>query len=99
MKVSLHRNAPAQPELDYLRSISQFGGSADKTTAVWEPEMSLGPVENKGLVLLGYYGEVNEFARAILEDRPVIKCGLDHAWQVTRIFEGFVEGPGKRIVL
>jgi hypothetical protein len=54
---------------------------------------------NKGLFLLGYFGEVNEFASAILENRPLAKGHLDHAWQATRIFEAFFEGPGKVIKL
>ncbi len=70
-----------------------------RTTAVWEPEFSLGQLYNKGLFLLGYYGEVNEFARSILEERPPAKGTLEQAWQVTRIFEAFAEGPGRAIAL
>jgi hypothetical protein len=54
---------------------------------------------NKGLFLLGYYNEVNEFARAILEGRPIVKGTLDQAWQITRLFEAFAQGPGQTISL
>jgi len=79
----------------YGGSPNYFTGGPEGTTAVWEPEFSLGQLYNKGLFLLGYYGEVNEFARAILEKRSVAKGSLDQAWQVTRILEGFCAGPGK----
>jgi predicted dehydrogenase len=68
-------------------------------TAVWEPEFSLGQLYNKGLFLLGYYGEINEFARSILESRTPRKATLTHAIQVTRLFEAFAEGPGREIAL
>ena len=48
---------------------------------------------------MGYYDEVNEFAKSILEDRPPLKGTLEQAWQVTRVFEAFLEGPGKTIPL
>jgi predicted dehydrogenase len=76
-----------------------FGGNSGDTTAFWEPEFSLGQLYNKGLFLLGYYGEVNEFAKSILERRPPAKGTLEQAWQVTRIFEAFFEGPRKLIFL
>lgn len=71
----------------------------EQATAIWEPEFSLGQLYNKGLFLLGYYNEVNEFARSILDERKPNKGTLEQAWQVTRIFEGFAEGPGKVINL
>lgn len=76
-----------------------YAGEPDEVSAVWEPEFSLGQLYNKGLFLLGYYGEVNEFARAILEGRALTKGSLKDAWRVTRIFEAFAEGPGKIIEL
>lgn len=73
--------------------------TSDQTSTQWEPEFSLGQLYNKGLFLLGYYGEVNEFARSILDRRPPAKGTLEHARQATRIFEAFMEGPGRNISL
>jgi len=95
-RVSLHRNPPG---LGYGATPDYFSGSPNEATALWDPEFSLGQLYNKGLFLLGYYNEVNEFARSILEKRPVAKGHLDHAWQVTRLFEAFTEGPNKVISL
>jgi predicted dehydrogenase len=94
-RVTLHRTPP----LGYGDVPSFYTGTPDQASTVWEPEFSLGQLYNKGLFLLGYYNEINEFARSILEDRPPAKGTLEHAWQVTRIFEGFAEGSGKRISL
>lgn len=94
-RVTLHRTPP----LGYGDVPSFYTGMTDQASAVWEPEFSLGQLYNKGLFLLGYYNEINEFARSILEERPVRKATLEHAWQATRIFEAFAEGPGRQITL
>lgn len=95
LRVTWHRT----PTWEYGIDPSFFQGGPEKASSVWEPEFSLGQLYNKGLFLLGYYNEINEFARSILEKRPPRKGTLEQAWQVTRIFEAFAEGPGKLIVL
>ncbi len=94
LTVTYHRDAADRP---YGASPSFYVGEPAKTSAVWQPEFSLGQLYNKGIFLLGYYGEVTEFANAILENRPLDRCHLTHAWQVTRIFEAFSHGAGKVI--
>ncbi|MHB0998944.1 MAG: Gfo/Idh/MocA family protein [Armatimonadota bacterium] len=95
VRVSYHKSiAPA-----YGASPTFYPSGLDNAISSWEPEFSLGQLYNKGLFLLGYYGEVNEFARSILENRPPSKGTLEQAHQVTRIFEAFVHGPGKMITL
>ncbi len=94
-RVTYHRI----PRLGYGNVPDFYTTDPDETTAVWQPEFSLGQLYNKGLFLLGYYNEVNEFARAILDGRPVAKGTLEQAWQVTRIFEAFALGPGQTIPL
>lgn len=99
IRVRYHRSPPREPGLGYGSTPDFFRGAPEEVTAAWEPEFSLGQLYSKGLFLLGYYGEVNEFARSILEGRPPAKGTLEHAWQVTRIFEAFAEGPGRQIPL
>lgn len=95
LRVSYHRT----PHSGYGNVPSFYIGSRNEVSVVWEPEFTLGQLYNKGLFLLGYYNEVNEFARSILENRSPGKGTLEHAWQVTRIFEAFAEGPQKAIPL
>jgi len=99
VKVSYHRSPPYRPGEGYGSAPDFFTGSPENATAVWEPEFSLGQLYNKGLFLLGYYNEVNEFARSVLEGRPVEKGTLEEARQITRVFEAFAEGPGRTIRL
>ncbi|KPK61986.1 MAG: hypothetical protein AMK73_07050 [Planctomycetes bacterium SM23_32] len=95
LRVTLHRSPP----VGYGDTPSYYAGGPQEAGAVWEPEFSLGQLYNKGLFLQGFYGEVEEFARAVLEGRPPAKGHLEHAWQVTRIFEAFAEGAGRLIEL
>ena len=95
IRLSLHRSPPHE----YGRSPDYFTGEPAEASAVWEPEFSLGQLYNKGLFQLGYWGEVEEFARCILERRPPANGTLDQARQVTRLFEAFAEGEGKLIEL
>jgi predicted dehydrogenase len=95
LRVTLHRI----PRTGYGDVPDFYVGTAAEGAAVWEPEFSLGQLYNKGLFLLGYYNEINDFARSILENRFPRKGTLEQAWQVTRIFEAFAEGPGKEITL
>jgi predicted dehydrogenase len=76
-----------------------FKNDAGCASAVWEPEFSLGQLYNKGLFLLGYYDEVNEFAQSIVEGRAPLNGALEQARQVLRLFEAFAHGPGKVIDL
>lgn len=99
IRVLYHKSAPGEPGTWYGSAPNYFVGEPGAATSSWEPEFSLGQLYNKGLFLLGYYNEVNEFARSILEKRPAAKGTLEQAWQVTRVFEAFAEGPGKVIAL
>ncbi|MCC7492052.1 MAG: Gfo/Idh/MocA family oxidoreductase [Fimbriimonadaceae bacterium] len=92
-RVEYHRDPPGRPGEGYGSTPSFFRGAPSETAAVWQPEFSLGQLYNKGLFLLGYYGELQEFATALLEQRPVAKGTLTQAWQVTRLFEAFAAGP------
>ena len=94
-RVTLHRTPP----VGYGDTPSFYTGTAEQASVMWEPEFSLGQLYNKGLFLLGYYNEINEFARSILDKRSPSKGTLEQAWQVTRIFEAFADGPGREIAL
>ena len=95
LTLSYHRNA----DFGYGDETSFYKGGPNDNTAVWQPEFSRGQMFNKGLFLLGYYGLIEEFAEALLENRPFCDGTLEQAWAATRIFEGFVEGPNKLIEL
>ncbi len=72
-----------------------FIGSDDHAPICWEPEFSLGQLYNKGLFMLGYYGEVKYFADCVRANTPPAKANLDDALIITKVFEAFLNGePG-----
>jgi predicted dehydrogenase len=76
-----------------------FIGSDDHAPICWEPEFSLGQLYNKGLFLLGYYGEVKYFADCVREGTPPTKCGLDDALEITKVFEAFMRPEGQLVTV
>lgn len=93
--LTYHRNV----DFGYGDETNFYKGTPDENTAVWQPEFSRGQMFNKGLFLLGYFEEIDEFANAILEKRPLVDGTLQQAWTATRIFEKFLDGPNKLIEL
>ncbi len=83
----------------YGDKTSYFTGPVGSTTALWEPEFQLGRLCGKGLFLLGYYDEVLEFARSVLEKRQPTRGTLLDCWRIAHMFEKFAEGPGKMLEL
>lgn len=72
-----------------------FIGPDDEAPIVWEPEFSLGQLYNKGLFMLGYYGEVKYFVDCVRTNTPPAKCGLEDALEVTKVFEAFMKPSGQ----
>lgn len=70
-----------------------YDNSLDDGSLIWEPEFSLGQLYNKALFLLGYHGEVCEFAHSIIERRSPVCGTLDDAYKITQLFEVFTKGP------
>ena len=83
----------------YGEKPSFFTGPIGTTTALWEPEFQLGQLYSKGVFLLGYYDEMLEFARCILDKRQPRRGTLLQCWQMTLMFEKFREGPSRLIEL
>ncbi len=94
LRVTYHRNAAG---LGYGTQPDYYLGDPAHASCVWEPEFSLGQLYNKGLMLLGYYSEVHEFAQSVLTGTPPQRGTLRHAAQSTAVFEAFAQGPGRMI--
>lgn len=84
-------------KLLYGRETTYFKGDVENASVTFTPEYSLGNLYNKAQFLLGYYNEIAEFVNAISENRQPVKGTLQDAWNVTRIFELFEQGPRKII--
>lgn len=78
---------------------TNYIGPDDQAPIVWEPEFSLGQLDNKGLFMLGYWGEVKYFADCVKTNTPPAKCGLDDALEVTKVFEAFMKPAGQVVTI
>jgi len=74
-------------------------GSDEHAPIYWEPEFSLGQLYNKGLFMLGYYGEVKYFVDCVRAGAPPAKCGLEDALEITKVFEAFMRPAGEVVVV
>lgn len=63
------------------------------------PEFSLGQLYNKGLFLLGYYGELKEFVDCILEKRHPENAHYQDAIDVMQLIDAFSYGSHKLTTL
>ena len=99
IRLRYDRNPPYEQGTSYGSAPNFYTGSINETSAIWEPEFSLGQLYNKGVFIQGFYNEINVLIEAVLHNEPLTQGTLAHAMMVTRIFEAFVEGPGKRIDL
>lgn len=74
-------------------------GADEHAPIYWEPEFALGQLYNKGLFLLGYYGEVRYFADCVRTGAPPAKCGLEDTLEITKVFEAFMQPERQTIVV
>ena len=77
---------------------TNYIGADEHAPICWEPEFSLGELYNKGLFLLGYYGEVKYFADCVRANTPPEKCGLEDALEITKIYEAFMK-PERQVII
>ena len=66
-------------QLNYNDSTSFVTEGFDSGAIVWEPQNSLGTLENKGLFIQGFYQEMRYFCDCILEGKPAVKGSLEFA--------------------
>ena len=97
VKLTYYRRGERGPG-GYGRSPNFIGPDAG-APIVWEPEWSLGQLHNKGLFLLGYFGEVDAFVRAVRENRRPQKCRLADAREVMKLYEAFLKPEGAVVEL
>lgn len=65
----------------------------------WEPEFSLGQLYNKNLFILGYYGEIADFAECCLDGAPPEKADTQMALEVLALYEAVLKGENRQIAV
>ena len=86
-------------KFDYLGSTSFIPEDFDSGAIVWEPQNSLGSLENKSLFIQGFYQEMRYFCDCILENKPAETGSLEFALEVMKVYEAGLRSEGDRVVL
>ncbi|MXV78647.1 Gfo/Idh/MocA family oxidoreductase [Candidatus Poribacteria bacterium] len=86
-------------QFDYRDSTSFMTEGFDSGAIVWEPQHSLGTLENKGLFIQGFYQEMRYFCDCILEGKPAEMGSLEFALEVMKVYEAGLRSEGNRIVI
>lgn len=84
-------------QFDYRDSTSFMTEGFDSGAIVWEPQHSLGTLENKGLFIQGFYQEMRYFCDCILEGKPAEMGSLEFALEVMKVYEAGLRSEGNRI--
>lgn len=83
----------------YGRSASFIVSDAE-APLTWEPEFSLGQLNNNSLFLLGYVQEVQHFCDCVLEGRQPDRGGLADSLAIMRLYEAYCRTePGAAVRL
>ena len=66
---------------------------------VWEPQNSLGTLENKGLFIQGFYQEMRYFCDCILSGTPAEQGSLEFALEVMKVYEAGLRSAGETVAI
>jgi len=86
-------------QFDYRGSTSFVAEGYDSGAIVWEPQHSLGTLENKGLFIQGFYQEMRYFCDCILDGKPAEKGSLEFALEVMKVYEAGLRSEGDTITI
>lgn len=94
-RVLLQRGMP----FNYSGSTSYLPDGFESGAIVWEPQNSLGTLENKGLFIQGFYQEMRYFCDCILEGKSAEHGSLEFALEVMKVYEAGLRSEGETVML
>ena len=94
-RVLLQRGMP----FNYSGSTSYVPEGFDSGAIVWEPQYSLGTLENKGLFIQGFYQEMRYFCDCILSGKPAEQGSLEFALEVMKVYEAGLRSEGETVAV
>ena len=92
-RVLLQRGMP----FNYSGSTSYVPEGFESGAIIWEPQFSLGTLENKGLFVQGFYQEMRYFCDCILEGKPAAQGSLEFALEVMKVYEAGLRSEGETV--
>jgi len=93
LRVTLHRGIP----FHYGVTESYAPDGLDHGAVVWEPQNTLGTLENKSLFTQGIYHEIKHFCECILAGKPAEQGTLELALEVMKVYECALLSAGRTI--
>ena len=84
---------------NYSGSTSYVPEGFDSGAIVWEPQHSLGTLENKALFMQGFYHEMRYFCDCILTGQPAEQGSLEFALEVMRVYEAGLRSGGETVAV
>ena len=84
-------------QFNYSGSSSFLTEGFESGAIVWEPQNSLGTLENKGLFVQGFYQEMQYFCDCILKGKPAEQGSLEFALEVMKVYEAGLRSEGDSV--
>lgn len=94
-RVTLQRGIP----FEYGVTTSFAPPGTDSGAVVWEPQHTLGTLENKTDFTHGMVPELLHFCECVLARRPAVRGSLEFALHIMRIYEAALMSDGNRVEL
>lgn len=94
-RVTLQRGIP----FAYQTTTNFAPPGTDHGAVVWEPQNSLGTLENKSDFTQGMVAELGHFFESVLDGRPAVKGTLEFALEIMRIYESAMLSNGVPVAI
>mgnify|MGYP001310396357 CR=1 FL=1 len=95
LRLTVHRGIP----FNYSRTTNYVPAGMDTGSVVWEPQDTLGTLENKALFTQGFYEEMRYFCECVLEGKTAEQGSLEFALSVMKVYEAALVSGGDRVEL
>lgn len=86
-------------QFNYSGGASFLTEGFESGAIVWEPQFSLGTLENKGLFIQGFYQEMRYFCDCIQEGKTAEKGSLEFALDVMKVYEAGLRSDGDKVLI
>lgn len=94
-RVTVQRGIP----FSYGRTTTYAPPGLDSGAITWEPQHTLGTLENKSDFTHGMVGELMHFCESVLESKPATRGTLEFAHQIMEVYEAALRSEGNRLTL
>jgi predicted dehydrogenase len=94
-RVVFQRGTP----FEYAKTHDFTLGGLESGAVVWEAQNTLGTLENKSLMIQGFFNELKYFCDCVLENKPAELGSLEFALHLMRVYEAALLSKSTRIAI